>query len=327
MQTSPEAPRHNLQSVMLATDLSATAQVAQDWAVEIAAVHQARLHLVHAVYLAGWATDYLEIDASVPAGIEETCREKLQQLARDTPRRDLDIACDLLNGEPSEAVLGFASQRRTDLIVVGTRGHRGLDSLLLGSTARRIVQRATCPVLSVHPRDTDHMRPVRRILVATDFSSEAAAAMQAAARLLGSDTEDAEIILLHAYLVPYDLLPADGFVSAATGLKQWQTAQTDVERRLALGTRALPESAPSVVTRGVEGYPPDIIVEQAKLHDVDLIAMGTHGRTGLSHAFLGSIAEKVIHRAPCPVLTVRCDPNLERNGGPHARREAEEISQ
>jgi nucleotide-binding universal stress UspA family protein len=171
------------------------------------------------------------------------------------------------------------------------------------------------------------MRPIRRILVATDFSSEAATALQTAASLLGSGREDAEIILLHSYLVPYDLLPADGFVSAAAGLKQWQTAQIDVERRLALCAQTLPESAPTVVTRGVEGYPPDIIVEQAALHDVDLIAMGTHGRTGLSHAFLGSIAEKVIHRAPCPVLTVRCDPTLERKGGPHARRQAEEIPQ
>jgi len=163
--------------------------------------------------------------------------------------------------------------------------------------------------------------------VATDFSPAAVTALQTAVDLLGTATDDAEILLLHAYLVPYDLLPADGFVSAATGLEQWQTVQKDVERRLDSCIRVLQERGIKIVTRGVEGYPPDIIVEQAKLHDIDLIAMGTRGRTGLSHAFLGSIAEKVIHRAPCPVLTVRCNSTLEKNGGPHAGREAQEIPQ
>ena len=316
METSSIAPHRALQSVVVATDLSATSVVAQGWAVEFAASHRARLHLVHAVHLAGWATDYLEIDASIPAGIEETCRDNLQELAQNIQRSDLEVDWDLLTGNPSDAVVDFAAREQVGLIVVGTRGHRSLDSLFLGSTARRIVQRATCPVLSVHPADALPKRPIQRILVATDFSPEAEIALQSAAGLLQSD--DAEIILLHSYLVPYDLLPADGFVSAATGLEQWKTAQIDVEHRLASCTLALSESSPAISTRGIEGYPPDIIVEQAKTLDVDLIAMGTHGRTGLSHAILGSIAEKVIQRAPCPVLTVRCNSTLEEHGGSHA---------
>jgi nucleotide-binding universal stress UspA family protein len=54
-----------------------------------------------------------------------------------------------------------------------------------------------------------------------------------------------------------------------------------------------------------EGYPPEVIVEAARELDVDLVAMGTHGRTGLRHLLLGSNAERVIEHAPCPVLTVR----------------------
>ena len=316
MGTSSVAPHRALQSVVLATDLSATSLVAQGWAVELAASHHVRLDLVHAIHLAGWATDYLEIDASIPAGIEDTCRKSLETLAQGIQRDDLIVGWDLLTGQPSDAVVEFAARDRASLIVVGTRGQKSLDSLLLGSTARRVVQRATCPVLSVHPGDNEPRRPIRRILVATDFSLEAETALQFAARLLGS--EAAEIVLLHSYLVPYDLLPADGFVSAATGLEQWKTAQIDVEHRLAASALAFSDAAATISTRGIEGYPPDIIVEQARDLDVDLIAMGTHGRTGLSHAILGSIAEKVIQRAPCPVLTVRCDDTNEPGGGPHA---------
>lgn len=316
MEASSVASRGALQSVVVASDLSPTSRAAQGWAIEFAALHHASLHLVHAVHLAGWATDYLEIDARIPAEIESTCRESLESLAQDLHRDDIEIRWDLLTGPPSDAVTEFADHHRASLIVVGTRGQRSLDSLLLGSTARRIAQRATCPVLSVHPGDSEPRRPIRRILVATDFSPEAEAALRFTSTLLNSD--DAEIVLLHAYLVPYDLLPADGFVSAATGLEQWKTAQVDVERRLASSARALSAAAPTFSTIGIEGYPPDVIVEQAEKLDVDLIAMGTHGRTGLSHAILGSIAEKVIQRAPCPVLTVRCNHTLESRGGPHA---------
>ena len=54
-----------------------------------------------------------------------------------------------------------------------------------------------------------------------------------------------------------------------------------------------------------EGYPFPRIIEIARKHEVDLIVMGTHGRTGLAHALLGSVAEKVVRKAPCPVLTVK----------------------
>ena len=61
----------------------------------------------------------------------------------------------------------------------------------------------------------------------------------------------------------------------------------------------------AVETRIVTGTPAEQIVRLAKELPVDLLIMGTHGRTGISHVFLGSVAEKIVRRAPCPVLTVR----------------------
>lgn len=325
METPPRDPGDRLTSIVAATDLSDAAATAHSWAVEIAVEHQARLYLAHALHLAGWATDYLEIDASIPAEIEETGRDRLQRLADQTRQRHGATSWDLLTGVPSDAILELVAERRADLVVVGTRGRKGLESLLLGSTARRIVQRAPCPVLTVCPDSESRQQPVRRILVATDFSHQAIAALSTASELLRVGHEDTEIVLLHAYLVPYDLLPSDGYVSAASGLQQWQTAQRDVEARLQRQAAALSDAGMRVSTFGIEGYPPDIIVEQAVRHRVDLIAMGTHGRTGLAHTFLGSIAEKVIHRAPCPVLTVRNDVKPIQNGGSDAGREAQEV--
>jgi nucleotide-binding universal stress UspA family protein len=317
METPSATSGSKLQSVLMATDLSVSAQLVQDWAVAIAASQRSHLDLVHAVHLAGWATDFLEIDARIPNEIESACREKLSDLGRSTRTANLEVTWHQVSGEPSTAILEFAAARGSGLIVVGTRGQKTLDTLLLGSTARRVMQHADCPVLSVQPQSSPPSGPIRRILVATDFSREAAAALHFASMLLHSRAESpdrSEILLLHAYIVPYDLLSTDGFTSAAAGLEQWHTAQTDVENRLESLAHEHRIVGIELLTRGVEGYPPDVIVEQARTHHVDLIAMGTHGRTGLSHAVLGSIAEKVIHGAPCPVLTVRTDRARKKKG-------------
>lgn len=305
MASTIETSAKKLGTIVAATDLSDTAGAALRWATEIATDHQAELHIVHASNLTGWSTDYLEIDARIPTQIQEAVRQKLEDFAAQHRRADLRISTEVTPGEPCGVILSAADSRRADLIVVGTRGQRGLDYLLLGSTAQRVVQRATCPVLTVHPQAAEKERPIRRILVATDFSQEAELALQASLTLSRGEPADTQVVLMHAYLVPYDLMDADGFVSAAAGLEQWETAQTDVEQRLDQCARSLQKSGAEVETLGLEGYPPEVIIDKARENEVDLIAMGTHGRTGLTHVLLGSTAERVIHRAPCPVLTVR----------------------
>jgi len=317
MVSTPGISVGNLRSIVAATDLSDTAAGAVHWARVIAEDHQADLHVVHASNLTGWSTDYLEIDARIPTQIQEATRQKLEEFATLHGQDDLRISTEVRPGEPCDVILSTAESRRADLIVVGTRGQRGLDYLLLGSTAQRVVQRALCPVLTVHPQAARQERPIRRILVATDFSREAEAALHVSLNLLRGDPSATRIILMHAYLVPYDLVLADGFVSAAAGLEQWQTAQADVEQRLEQYAEPLREAGVEVETLGLEGYPPEMIIDKARENDVDLIAMGTHGRTGLTHVLLGSTAERVIHRAPCPVLTVRRPRKVER-GEDHA---------
>ena len=318
--SSSLTPSPGLRSIVAATDLSATAGTALEWAQALAIDHRADLHLVHAANLTGWSTDYLEIDARIPTQVLEATRSKLEELAASDRRSDLEMTTEVVLGDPCEVILSAASSRHADLVVVGTRGERGLDYLLLGSTAQRVVQRSPCPVLTVHPQAAEKERPIRKILVATDFSPEADAALQTSLTLLRGVSSETGILLLHAYLVPYELLDTDGFVSAAAGMEQWQTAQSDVEQRLAKCAQSLAETGVTVTTLGLEGYPPEIIIDKAREHTVDLIAMGTHGRTGLSHVLLGSTAERVIHRAPCPVLTVRRGKVESRHPGHSSNR-------
>jgi universal stress protein A len=135
---------------------------------------------------------------------------------------------------------------------------------------------------------------IHHILTPTDFSAPAHQAVTAAFEL--AQTFGAKLSLLHVIEVP-------GYaIEVALPLEE---LERDARRELAL---LLPEAdaAHVDVTRLVDmGVPSQNIVETATAEQVDLLVMATHGRTGLSHLVLGSVTERVIRLAPCPVLTIR----------------------
>lgn len=142
------------------------------------------------------------------------------------------------------------------------------------------------------------MRPFKKILVPTDFSAcaeEAArSALEVAKRFEGA------ITLLHVYEIPAVLLPEGAILAASATM-------TDITRGVneALAAAKKQLTGVPVEARMIEGLPFVEVVRVAKQGDYDLIVMGTHGRTGIKHLLLGSVAERVVRTAPCPVLTVR----------------------
>lgn len=303
--TDPESAPDHLKTIVAATDLSETAGIGVRWATEIAHDHGSGLHLLHAVNLSGLAMDHTSMQADLHEKLRQAAEERLAELAAEARKRVERVECVVEFGEPSSAITRTASELCADLIVVGTRGLRGLDHLLLGSTAERVVQRAACPVLTVHPQDADRQRPVRRILVATDLSEESRRAAEWSLSLLAETPEESQVFLLHSYHVPYEFGVEGAYGSAAAGLQLWKGVDIDVRKRLDKFAAPLRRNGIEVKLLAIEGYPPEVIVDQAELLQVDLVAMGTHGRTGLSHVLLGSTAERVVQKATCPVLTVR----------------------
>ncbi len=142
----------------------------------------------------------------------------------------------------------------------------------------------------------------KRICCPIDFSDASRAAMEVAADL--AKRFGAELVLLHAYPIPGYTFP-DGSVVASPKMMQdlADQAQRHLEEwraeaeQLAGGVRVTAEKA--------VGEPAAEILEVAREQGADLLVLGTHGRTGLEHALMGSIAERVVRRAHCPVLTVR----------------------
>ncbi len=141
----------------------------------------------------------------------------------------------------------------------------------------------------------------KRICCPIDFSDTARAAMEVSVDL--ATRFGAELTLLHAYPIPGYTFP-DGSVVASP--KMLEELAEQAERHLAEWKREAERlGAARVEIAKASGEPASEIVAFAKERGTDLLVMGTHGRTGLTHALLGSVAERVVRRAGCPVLTVR----------------------
>jgi nucleotide-binding universal stress UspA family protein len=143
------------------------------------------------------------------------------------------------------------------------------------------------------------MQPIRKILVPVDFSDHSARALDHAIGL--AKVFGAEIDLLHSYEVtPIVTLYGVGYPATLDAdLRGAATQRLSTWREKALGEGL------TVRQHVVSSPASEAIVDLAKEMGVDLIVMGTRGLRGLKHVMLGSVAERTLRRAPCPVLTVR----------------------
>jgi nucleotide-binding universal stress UspA family protein len=291
-------------TIVAATDFSGTAEGATDWGAQLARTHGARLVLVHALLPAITPTaapEFVPLPVEIYEEERRAVKEALEKRAAALRQTGCTVETQLEIGPAVSTILDATLRCKADLLVVGTRGLTGFKRILMGSTAARLVRDASCPVLTVHPEATRH-RPVHRILVPTDFSQDAARALEAAGRILGPVTDHARVTLLHVYRTTQDIVtpwPAPVLVEAS------RDVETEARKLLDETAAPLRELGIEVVVQARAGYPPEVIDEEARRIAADVIAMGTHGRSGLKRLFLGSTAERVLPAAPCPVLTVR----------------------
>jgi nucleotide-binding universal stress UspA family protein len=163
--------------------------------------------------------------------------------------------------------------------------------------------------------------PITRILVPVDFSSHSDRAFRYALRLASRFGASVELIHVVDNPIASGTWTAEE-VYVPDLLEMLDRLLREAERRLATLKFAAAGDGVSVETRVLTGQPAHTIVEHAETGGFDLVVMGTHGRTGVSHLFVGSVAERVVRRAPCPVLTVRDTTRRVEEGEPAAARAA-----
>lgn len=145
------------------------------------------------------------------------------------------------------------------------------------------------------------MIALKRILVPTDFSEASEAALKYGRAL--AEAFDASLYVLHVMEDPFVFAPtSEGYVPPPQFYEEMESATRDRLNKLLTDAERAKLRA-QLVTK--KGSPFVEIVRYAKDNDIDLIVMGTHGRGAIAHMLMGSVAEKVVRKAPCPVLTVR----------------------
>jgi nucleotide-binding universal stress UspA family protein len=220
------------------------------------------------------------------------------------------VTSHVLDGDAAGCILELAETVHAELIAMTTHGRSGFVRWALGSVAERVIQGANIPVLLMRQKMEDGASPLRRILVPLDGSALAEQALPTAQRLARST--GAQLLLLQA---------VQGLDAGSKRMLFANEAEADAT---IAGWRAYAETylqkiAGELCMDGVvaeactaEGAPEKIIDGTIVDADIDLVVMSTHGRTGLSRWYYGSVANKVLRSAPCPLLLIRPESEIER---------------
>ncbi|MFN0249630.1 MAG: universal stress protein [Kofleriaceae bacterium] len=201
----------------------------------------------------------------------------------------------LVTGVPWNEIVSILEKQAFDLCVIGTHGRTGLSRLLLGSVAEKVIRHSPCAVLAVRP--DSNVGAFKHVLVPTDFSESATHALDLARKVVAPD---GAITLLHVLELP---LKYSGEIGADFA--------HDLDKKAAAALEVCAERVKNVriTTRSRIGYAGAQTLSAIDHdHSIDLVVMGSHGRTGIKRALLGSVAEKVVRHAHCPVLVTRQRP-------------------
>jgi nucleotide-binding universal stress UspA family protein len=294
--------------ILVATDFSPHADVAQARAVALAVDEKASLTILHVSATAATVPAMPEVEsaaalelAAVAADLEKEVGSQLAERAERARAAGVEPNLELRHGHPDDIIVQVAEEVGADLLVIGTHGRTGITRFLLGSVAEHIVRRAGCDVLVARGEPINGV--FHRALVATDFSPSSADALRAAMAL-----SEGPIDVVHAWQYPVGTWGMHVLADRTAAMQTLREAliagaeQKGSELMHEFGgvgreLRFLIEQGPSA----------NVVTELADRGGHDLIALGTHGYRGFRRFLLGSVAEAVVRHAHCSVLVTHAE--------------------
>lgn len=290
-----------LRHILSPVDFSEATPSGVGIAVALAQRFGARITLLHSL-------PALQMPFRVPVDADDLydqwdreAQERLDALVQDIRSDGVAVQTRLARGSAAHQIADEAEELDVDLVVLPTHSRVGFDRLLYGSVSERVVRVSTCPVLTVPPdRDSRSFEP-GRVLIATDFSRSADAALEVAVDVASSFA--AELVLAHVFTFEH---------VSDEGTEWWRPTLTkdQVEEAIAAATSRLQALAERAHRSGVEtsvdisqgANPAAEIVRIAEEEKVDLVVAGKHGAGFFKHLLLGSTAEKLVRSCPVPLL-------------------------
>jgi len=283
-----ESPSNPFPKVLVCTDGSPDSEGAVTAALQLANTAGSAIFILEVLYyLAGYelqAPDSLAppvVNLELMEAQESAVKERLA--ARKAEAAAMGVALEPRTRTSSsayEGILEEAEELRPDLIIMGRHGYSGLSRLLMGSVTARVIGHSPCPILVVPQGGALNFQ---RLLIASDgsiFSEAAWTEALALAKAMGGS------------LIGVAVAASDRDIPVATEVVR------NLEAAAAKAGIALDTMIPT-------GRPEEGIVKAAEFKQASLIIVGSHGRTGLKRLLMGSVAERVIGHAQCPVLVVK----------------------
>jgi nucleotide-binding universal stress UspA family protein len=279
-----------MKQILVPTDFSDAAQTAVKVASGIAEKQNAGLILLHILEFPGGAVftgdgQVLTLEnwrQNISSAAEiEGAKQKLERLSKELKGKGLSVKSHLTLGSPFQSIDTLITEENVDLVVMGTAGHSRLEEMIIGSNTEKVVRHARCPVLTVHPGYVPN--EFRNIAYATNLSA--------------TDEAFAEVVVntREMYGGKIHLLRINTPANFDSDFKVKEEMEKFARR-----VRLVNYTVNSFNAFSEE----EGILDFANLIDADLIALSTHGRTGLAHVLAGSIAEDVANHSRRPVLTM-----------------------
>lgn len=290
--------------VVVGVDVPETSGAAVRWAAQTAALHGVTLKLVHSVEgLAGLPSGVVAVDDSSTRAVLRDNTDALSTLeqAVDQVREEFpDLALEALEvvGDNVKALLAHQDD---SLLVVGTGRRGALSEVVLGSTSMGVAMHATSPVVVVPPGNAEDATAQGVIAVAVDGSADSAVAARVAcyeARARG-----ARVVAINTWALEV----VDGFVVTESDEAEFAAIQ-DRQREItekALASARRDYSDVSIEVEVVHGRASSTLIERSG--DVDLMVLGSRGLGGFAGKLLGSVSQRVLRGASCPVIIVKSE--------------------
>jgi len=291
--------------ILFATDFSECLKPAQAFAIFLVQGFGAHLDVVNVIeFKAGMDEEAPVAKIYIDHYIKDSAK-KMEELTGKIGKNIKGVRSHQKVGAPADQINQFALRQGSGLVILGTHGWSGIERVLLGSTAERVVRGAPCPVMTVRwkhhnpkEKEKEWTPSLTRLLVPVDFSDCSLEALEIAiqvAKPFGS-----EVVLMH-------VVEARGYGIDFTLSHHSKNLEegSKIESRLKDLVRDYQSQGMKTLYHLREGFPSDLILEEARKNLSDLIVMGTHGRRGFSRLASGSVAESILRHSPCPVLTVK----------------------
>jgi nucleotide-binding universal stress UspA family protein len=290
-------------SILVAIDFSEYSKVALDICLGASGCMETKLYVLHTIEK--FPHDYLHLLSStahtdMKQKLEEDAIARIQAMIPEEIRGKGDIIPMVRFGKPFLEIIQVAKEENVDLLVIGTHGRAGVDRVILGSVAERIVRKAGCPVMVIRDRKYTGFK---RIIVPIDFSDCSRKALEYA--IATANSHNSKLTILHVYEESF----IEPYVNAANSEEEAGEIMKEIEQ---VNETKYDEFLKTIDLRGVEydkllvkGIPETEIVEIAMEQQADLIVMGTYGRTGIKHILIGSTAEEVVRAVHCDIIIVK----------------------